>query len=606
MSEILIKWLNEEIHLSKEITNISEDFKTGYLFAELLYKTNQLQNITHFKNSTNKKDILRNFCILVQSLLNIGIIMTQRDRDEIMKGNIYTSKIFLLKIKQLLDKKFINLEQLSYKHSNDLQKLYNQVLFKNKNEKYLHNLKLRLQTDKNDIENNQRAVTEINEENINNKYDIGGVLFHQLKKKYSHLNLSDNEIEMILLDMKEEEQKYKLLRDMIKKTENSRKNQIKSNEKQELKIWKSSIIDLNNFKKNALTELWKPILNNQRKFKLYMKKQNSENKKITENFDKNLNSFPGEIKEENNEDQEENKKLDFKDLQKSLQLKNEVYMSEIKKKLEQKIKSKKDKEKRERKRLREEREMYERMNTEKNMDDMINKMENNLGRKKKKIKDDNQFIDLTEQLLNNVSPLERQRIKDVDELVIKELNKENKKDEEKNENQKVKLNKIDMNVTKLLKKKNNKDIIKEIEENKMKDEQEIPEENKEINDNIENKEVINGNLSSYSKLSSNDHGLNLINEAFELHNNKKDYQNRIKLFKTRLLSTKDSQQKSQNLPDIFNFEEEDNSKSEQKPEKIKVEPNNINNLNDKETKIFDKELFYEEINKLNYENFLKE
>ena len=249
MSEILIKWLNEEIHLSKEITNISEDFKTGYLFAELLYKTNQLQNITHFKNSTNKKDILRNFCILVQSLLNIGIIMTQRDRDEIMKGNIYTSKIFLLKIKQLLDKKFINLEQLSYKHSNDLQKLYNQVLFKNKNEKYLHNLKLRLQTDKNDIENNQRAVTEINEENINNKYDIGGALFHQLKKKYSHLNLSDNEIEMILLDMKEEEQKYKLLRDMIKKTENSRKNQKKSNEKQELKIWKSSIIDLNNFKK---------------------------------------------------------------------------------------------------------------------------------------------------------------------------------------------------------------------------------------------------------------------------------------------------------------------------------------------------------------------
>ena len=133
----------------------------------------------------------------------------------------------------------------------------------------------------------------------------------RIKKKYSHLNLSDNEIEMILLDMKEEEQKYKLLRDMIKKTENSRKNQKKSNEKQELKIWKSSIIDLNNFKKNALTELWKPILNNQRKFKLYMKKQNSENKKITENFDKNLNLFPGEIKEENNEDQEENKKKDL-------------------------------------------------------------------------------------------------------------------------------------------------------------------------------------------------------------------------------------------------------------------------------------------------------
>ena len=44
MSDNLIKWLNQEMHLSRQITNISEDFKTGYLFAELLYKTKQIQN----------------------------------------------------------------------------------------------------------------------------------------------------------------------------------------------------------------------------------------------------------------------------------------------------------------------------------------------------------------------------------------------------------------------------------------------------------------------------------------------------------------------------------------------------------------------------------
>ena len=57
MSELLIKWLNSEIHLSKEITNISEDFKSGYLFAEILSKTKQLHTLHEFRNSSNKKEI---------------------------------------------------------------------------------------------------------------------------------------------------------------------------------------------------------------------------------------------------------------------------------------------------------------------------------------------------------------------------------------------------------------------------------------------------------------------------------------------------------------------------------------------------------------------
>ena len=130
MSDNLIKWLNQEMHLSRQITNISEDFKTGYLFAELLYKTKQIQNLTEYKNTSNKKNIIHNFCLLDQILLKMGIILTEKNRDEIIKGNIYTSKIYLLKIKQYLDKKCINLEQLKHKYSNDLQKLYNNSIFK--------------------------------------------------------------------------------------------------------------------------------------------------------------------------------------------------------------------------------------------------------------------------------------------------------------------------------------------------------------------------------------------------------------------------------------------------------------------------------------------
>ena len=216
MSEFLIKWLNKEMHLSKTIKEISEDFKNGYLFAELLYKTKQIQNLSQFKDSSNKKDIIHNFCLLNKTLLDMGINLNEKDRNEIMNGGIYASKIYLLKIKQILDKKCINLEQLNYKYSNDLQSLYNKMMFTNQNERYLYNLKIRLENEKNNIllgstTNNSSSNISLTEGKINDKllldkkYSIGSPLYRQLKKKYSHLDLTDFDLEIILLDMKDEE-----------------------------------------------------------------------------------------------------------------------------------------------------------------------------------------------------------------------------------------------------------------------------------------------------------------------------------------------------------------------------------------------------------------
>ena len=614
MSEILIKWLNQEIHLSKEITNISEDFKTGYLFAELLYKTKQLHNLQDYKNTSNKKDIIRNFCLLAQILLKMGIILSQKDRDEIISSNIYTSKIYLLKIKQYLDKKCINLEQLNHKYSNDLQKLYNGFLFKNKNEKYLYNLQIRIENKKNNLNKasmKSRALTENNLEKIDNKYDKGGPIYLKLKKKYSHLNLSEFDLEMILMDMKDEEKKYKILRESIQKTENARHNKCQSKDKQELNVWKSSIVELNKFKNNALTQLWKPIIKNQNKFKMYMKKQVADSSKKADNFDKNLNVFSTgkTIEQQDIKESEIDDNQKILDLQKSLQMKNEVYMSQIKEKLEERIKSKKDKEKRERKRLREEREMFERMNTEQKMQDMISKMENNLGRRKKpQIKEEIGEVDNTQQLLDSLSPIERLRIKDMDLLLTKELNKQNKIDEEKNEKEEkeYKLENIDMNITKILKAKAKIDKEKEKKEIKEITEEDNNKENKDVEENKQENDIPDEYKSSYSKLSSEDYGLKLMDQAFELHNaNKKDIYNRMKLFKTRLLFTEESEKKFSKLPNIFNLEEEPDSKKEKQKnvsESIKKEENIFKNKSD----IFDKDLFYEEMNKLNYENFIKE
>lgn len=41
MTELLLSWLNDEVQLSKKITNFEKDFANGYYFGELLHKYNQ-------------------------------------------------------------------------------------------------------------------------------------------------------------------------------------------------------------------------------------------------------------------------------------------------------------------------------------------------------------------------------------------------------------------------------------------------------------------------------------------------------------------------------------------------------------------------------------
>ena len=605
MSEILIKWLNNEIKLSKEVKEISEDFKNGYLFAELLYKTKQVQRLSNFMNSNKKKDIIHNFCLLNKTLLDMGIVLNERDRNEIMNGGIYASKIYLLKIKQVLDKKCINLEQLKYKYSNDLQLLYNNMCYKSQNEKYLYNLKVRLENEKNNSSLGTSKSVIMSErkkedQSIDKKYSLGGPLYKQLKKKYSHLELTDFDLEIILLDMKEEEIKLNYLKEKVQKTEKERQNQCRSKEKKEIKNWNSSMLEIKKSKNNLLKESWEPVIKNQKIFMNYIKKNSLRNEKITNEFDKDLNFF---VSEKRNEDEyNEENEINIK---KSMDLKNEIYMRQIKEKLEQKIKSKKDREKRERKRLKEEREMYERLNTEKNMSDMIKNMENNLNKGKINIIKGDELISKTEELLKEVPPTERKRIKYLDELINREINKENRIDEEKNISYIGKNPNVEMNITKLIKIKKEKEDKEDKEELENKEEINEFEENKdnmkEIEENNEDKEILNADKSTYSKLTTNDYGLYLINDAFKIHNKDININDRIKLFKTRL--TEDSEIKYKNLPklpDIPGIEEEEGNS------KIIKNQSNILDKSNSDLNAFDKESFFEEMNKLNYENFRKE
>ena len=159
-----------------------------------------------------------------------------------------------------------------------------------------------------------------------------------------------------------------------------------------------------------------------------------------------------------------------------------------------------------------------------------------------------------------------------------------------------------MNITKLINKKNlsQKENLteKEIKEN--------PEEeniNNENNNNIEQNN-INQETTIYSKLTENDYGLYLINDTFKIHNRDININDRIKLFKTRLMYNDSTDEKFKNLPKLpeMSITEEDEASKRVKSESNIMEKstNYKNNKN-----IFDKESFYEEMNKLNYENFKK-
>lgn len=50
MSDLIRSWLNDEVQLSRKITDFEKDFNNGYLFGELLSKFNQQMDFDSFVN----------------------------------------------------------------------------------------------------------------------------------------------------------------------------------------------------------------------------------------------------------------------------------------------------------------------------------------------------------------------------------------------------------------------------------------------------------------------------------------------------------------------------------------------------------------------------
>ena len=558
MSETLKTWLNNEIVLSKVISDIPNDFNNGYLFAELLFKTKQIPNLSLFKNSNNKKDIISNFCYLQKNFLDIGIILDEKSRNDMMNASQYASLIYLYKIKQVISRKNIDLNELKIKESTTIQKLYNKMIFKNNNEKYLHSWQEKygiLSINKRMMKKNYStllpAVGKSTEEILEEKYGTNGNIYNEIKSKYNHLNFGEEDIKIIIEEMKNNENKLLNNKYIIKTRENNRKLSLRKNNDKIKKMWEREHTNIEKFKLSKIKESWMPAFKYKLAMQKYFKRSESKNEHMSINFDDNLKFLVDE--------NDKGKKIS-----------SEIIMLRMRQKLDDNIKNKKDKEKRERKRLREEKEFME-ISSNRNKLDLQNTTKKIIS-----------IIKSEEKISSNDKYLEKSKSNNL-------INKD--------DNDSIGGNIRSRNI-------NRKKISSESTTFQRFSDMEKTEEQKQIKigrttENMNEKLGLT-KFSSFSKLSQNDYGIGLFNEYMSLHNDNININDRIKLFKTLIPPYNFREIDKQNI-DILKTELNSNNLSNSLP--------NINNTFDKSTTLNNNEeliQFFEELNKQNPEFYEKE
>ena len=73
MAHLLYKWINDDVVLSKKISNFAKDFSNGYLFADLLRVYNQINDFELYVNKSASSAKITNFCRLEPVFRSLGI-----------------------------------------------------------------------------------------------------------------------------------------------------------------------------------------------------------------------------------------------------------------------------------------------------------------------------------------------------------------------------------------------------------------------------------------------------------------------------------------------------------------------------------------------------
>ena len=104
MAHLLYKWINEDVVLTKKVTNFAKDFSNGYLFADLLHVYNQLNDFPEYVNKSASNAKITNFCRLEPIFRKLGLRFDSKIAFEIIKEYPRTAMNLVAKLKNVLDK----------------------------------------------------------------------------------------------------------------------------------------------------------------------------------------------------------------------------------------------------------------------------------------------------------------------------------------------------------------------------------------------------------------------------------------------------------------------------------------------------------------------
>jgi hypothetical protein len=123
MANIIENWLNKEVRLGKNISNLEEEFSNGYLFGELLHKFKLITNFFEYKNSNDEETQLRNLRNVETAFKNMNIKLDKTRIFDIKSKKKGVAERFLYQIKMFLSKKEIDFETLMSKKGINTNKI---------------------------------------------------------------------------------------------------------------------------------------------------------------------------------------------------------------------------------------------------------------------------------------------------------------------------------------------------------------------------------------------------------------------------------------------------------------------------------------------------
>ena len=323
----LKQWLNINICLSKEIKDISSDFKNGYLFGEILHKHKLIPNFHLYKNSDKQSDISKNYQYLSKAFGDLNIKFSDSRRNDILNKKPGVASQIIFKLKQIIDQKLLSKENLKLqKGPNELHKLYVKMIYPNDNEKYYKDL--------------------LNRKALKDKKKILNPITRFLSKEGKFYVDIGKEIEKDRLYL---EEKGKCMYKDIYEMEVNKGKMCLEKDEEGLKNWNKQMEIKKIFDKNQLKEKWKETEFYKTATFGSFKRSNKNNVNQISKFNENLSRLGLDANEQNKSDSNINKNF----------MSPQIILKLYQDKIAEQEKSRKDKEKRMRKIMREENKMLD-------------------------------------------------------------------------------------------------------------------------------------------------------------------------------------------------------------------------------------------------------